>query len=479
MFSSLRSRLGLSYALLIGVMLILTAAVLVISLLRNPQVYQSALPLLRQVAQDVLPRAKQAAQVSTQRLDALLTRETQGRKLRIAVIDSSGKVVADSGRLLEGLLPVLDPARLDELKSGSRPALLRDRRGRLWVYTVEDFEGGSYLLVAERVVNVPVMNLLRNEVVAPLLVAGGIAFLVALLLSVWMGRWISEPLGRMVDASHGLASGKDVVVPEQGPDEVKELARSLNAMHRQVTQSQQSQRDFVANVSHELKTPLTSIQGFAQAILDGAVQTPQALRQAAEVIFNESNRMHRLVLDLLTLARLESGTADLQNAPVDLSALLRAAVVKFSPQAQQAQVNLTCEFPELPTMTGDGDRLSQVFTNLVDNALKFTPPGGKVQVKAFARDGWAQIEVSDSGKGIPPEDRERIFERFFQMDKSRRKGADRGAGLGLPIARQIVLAHGGKIWADSQPGQGARLIVQLPLRRVSPFPEGRGTGGWE
>jgi signal transduction histidine kinase len=118
-------------------------------------------------------------------------------------------------------------------------------------------------------------------------------------------------------------------------------------------------------------------------------------------------------------------------------------------------------------MTGDGDRLAQVFTNLVDNALKFTPPGGQVMVRAFAKDGWAQVEVCDSGKGIAIEDRERIFERFYQTDKSRRKGTDRGSGLGLPIARQIVLAHGGKIWADGQPGQGARFVVQLPLNKQS------------
>jgi signal transduction histidine kinase len=236
-------------------------------------------------------------------------------------------------------------------------------------------------------------------------------------------------------------------------------------MSQRVQASQQSQREFVANVSHELKTPLTSIQGFAQAVLDGAAQTPEALQQAAGVIYNEASRMNRLVMDLLSLARLEAGTADLQSAPVNMDLLLRGVVEKFTPQAQAAQVDLREDIHDVPGLIGDGDRLAQVFTNLVDNAIKFTPPGGQVTVTAQPEDGWVTVRVVDSGPGIAPEDQARIFERFYQVDKSRRGGTGRGVGLGLAIAQQIVLAHHGKIWVESQSGQGSCFMVKLPLAK--------------
>ena len=143
-----------------------------------------------------------------------------------------------------------------------------------------------------------------------------------------------------------------------------------------------SQRDFVANVSHELKTPLTSVQGFAQAILDGTADTPESHQQAARVIYNEAGSMHRMVLDLLDLARLDAGTLELQCAPVDLPALLNNIAEKFSPQAHAAGVSIQVESAALPAVMGDGDRLAQVFSNLVDNALKHTPAGGTITLRA-------------------------------------------------------------------------------------------------
>jgi signal transduction histidine kinase len=255
---------------------------------------------------------------------------------------------------------------------------------------------------------------------------------------------------------------------------VRQLARALNEMHRQAQASLetqrdvlQSQRDFIANVSHELKTPLTSIQGFSQAILDGTVQTPEALRSAGEIIYNESNRMYRLVLDLLTLARLEAGTADLQRERFDMQALLRGVAAKFEPQAKASRVELLCQAPELPAMIGDGDKLAQVFTNLVDNALKFTPPDGRVGISAEVQQNGILVEVWDTGMGIPEAERERVFERFYQVEKSRRGGSERGLGLGLPIARQIVQAHGGRIWVEACDDGNceSRFLVLLPVTR--------------
>jgi two-component system sensor histidine kinase ResE len=229
--------------------------------------------------------------------------------------------------------------------------------------------------------------------------------------------------------------------------------------------SQKSQREFVANVSHELKTPLTSIQGFSQAILDDTADSPDQRRQAAQVIYNESTRMHRLVLDLLDLAKLDAGTADITMSPVNVGALLNAVAEKFIPQSQRSGVNIKVNAEQaLPPVLGDGDRLSQVFTNLVDNAMKFTPNGGTVQLHAAVVDEQMLISVMDNGTGISEDALTHIFDRFYQVDPARRGGEKHGAGLGLAIVKEIVQAHGGRISVRSRPGEGTVFEVFLPLK---------------
>ena len=193
-------------------------------------------------------------------------------------------------------------------------------------------------------------------------------------------------------------------------------------------------------------------------------QTEEERRLAAEVIYNEAGRMHRLALDLLDLARLDAGTADLKMAPVDITTLLNSVMEKFKPMATTSGVNLKVSVGNnLPTIIGDGDRLAQVFTNLIDNALKFTPRDGTVTLRAIQDRGEVQVSVSDSGKGIRAEAISHIFDRFYQEDASRASGEKRGAGLGLAIVHEIVIAHGGRISVRSALGRGTGFIVHLPL----------------
>jgi two-component system sensor histidine kinase ResE len=174
--------------------------------------------------------------------------------------------------------------------------------------------------------------------------------------------------------------------------------------------------------------------------------------------------MHRMVLDLLDLARLDAGTADITMSPVNMSALLNAIREKFTPQSQMAGVEVkVAAAPNLPSLTADGDRLAQVFTNLVDNALKFTASGGKISLNASVANGEMLVSVSDTGAGIPAEAQAHIFDRFYQADSSRRGGEKHGAGLGLAIAYEIVQAHGGKISVRSKLGEGTSFDVFLPL----------------
>ena len=320
------------------------------------------------------------------------------------------------------------------------------------------------MIAAPRPKVAPVVALLTDELSIPLVEGGIIALLLSLVLAYVLARWVADPLQQVIAAARTIPQDAMPAVKEAGPHEVRELMRAFNAMLARVQSSQTSQRDFVANVSHELKTPLTSIQGFAQAIMDGTADTPEAKRQAAEVIYNEAGRMHRLALDLLDLARLEAGTADLKVSPVEMEALLKSVVEKFRPMAAQAGVDLNLSLPDkLPVLMGDGDRLAQVFTNLVDNAIKFTPHDGKVDLWARGDKDEIQVSVNDTGKGIPADAIPKIFDRFYQVDTSRSGGEKHGAGLGLAIVNEIVAAHGGRITVRSAQGRGTGFVVHLPL----------------
>ncbi|MEW5941762.1 MAG: HAMP domain-containing sensor histidine kinase, partial [Chloroflexota bacterium] len=354
------------------------------------------------------------------------------------------------------LLPAEEAAR-------KKLPLTRDTKGQFWLYAMSTLPNGDIVLVASPRPRVAGLALFADELLPLFLQGGVIALLLSLALAFLIARWVADPLQKMLAAAREFPEGQAAPVRPAGPREVQDVMRAFNSMVGRVHASQSSQREFVANVSHELKTPLTSIQGFAQAILDGTAETPEARQQAAEVILAESSRMHRMVLDLLDLARLDSGTADLKMSPMDVSALLAGVAEKFAPLASKAGVTISLRAEDLPQIVGDGDRLAQVFTNLVDNALKFTPAGGSVTLAARRAGAWIEIEARDTGTGIAPDALPHVFDRFYQADASRARTDRHGAGLGLAIAREIVGAHGGKISVRSQAGQGTVVTVNLPL----------------
>jgi signal transduction histidine kinase len=467
MFNSLRSRLWLTYAFLIGSILIVAGLGLAIFLLRAPQfvarqhvewiagVIQKREVTLENVSRNDLPTA-------VRRADALVD-------ARIVVLSSQGKVLADSRLERIGPFPELPLNRIRNSIGGSD--IFRDSGNRLWVYTTLEMPSGEFILIAVRPA-FPYLQMFRQDVVPPLLWAGVVALLLAIILAVWISRWIVSPLQRITYAARSVAGKPSQHIPVEGPEEVQELSTAFNEMTARVQSSQISQRDFIANVSHELKTPLTSIQGFAQAILDDTAGAPEARKQAAGVIYSEAERMNQLVLSLLELARLDAGTAQLEQETVDLQAVLWNIVNKLTPQARASQVELHAEIPPLLTVEGDENRLTQVFTNLVDNALKFTSQGGKVTLTARVVGDSAEIRVMDTGPGISSQDLPHIFERFYQADKSRQGGQGHGVGLGLAIAREIVQAHRGTIRAESSPGQGATFVVSLPTARAEELAAG-------
>ncbi|MBI4286928.1 MAG: HAMP domain-containing protein [Chloroflexi bacterium] len=224
---------------------------------------------------------------------------------------------------------------------------------------------------------------------------------------------------------------------------------------------QTMRREFVGNVSHELRTPLTGMKAIVETLQDGAINDGKVATDFLRKLDTEVDAMTQMVTELLELSRIEGGRAKLKSEPVDLNLLMEEAVARLSPQAERAQVSLAVErSSELPLVPADRERIRQVIANLVHNAIKFTPAGGKVTVEARSENSAVVTRVSDTGIGIPREDLPHVFERFYKADKSRSSG---GTGLGLAIAKHTVQAHGGNIWVESEEGKGSTFSFSLPL----------------
>jgi signal transduction histidine kinase len=304
------------------------------------------------------------------------------------------------------------------------------------------------------------LNDFGTAIATPLLQSAFIGFVVAFILATLISRTLAKPLQTFAAAAIAIANGKyEQTVPVTGPHEIRAVAEAFNRMASEVHTTQQAQRDFMANVSHDLKTPLTSIQGYSQAIMDGTAKDPT---RAAAIIYDEAGRLSRMVSDLTELARLQAGALAMQKAQIDIGQITEAVVHRLHVVAEQKGITLNTDIQKIFPLIADGDRMAQVITNLISNAIKYTPPGGSVWVAVKPERGGVEIIVRDTGIGIPKSELSRIFERFYQVDKAR--GPERGTGLGLAISREIVHAHGGKIAVQSTgEEQGAAFIVWLPI----------------
>lgn len=296
-----------------------------------------------------------------------------------------------------------------------------------------------------------------------------VGFLVSLVVALLLARSITRPLLSLTQATRALARGDySQRVRVRGDDEVAQLGHSFNQMAREIETIRQRERDVLANISHDLKTPLTSIQGFAGALIDGTCP-PEDYPTAARIIYDESERMNHLVGDVLQLSRLEAGELVLSLGPVDLHELLNQSARRFAGTAEQARVTLRVEIPTTGPLRilGDRGRLEQVLGNLLDNALRYTPSGGRIDLVGgpVEEEGHSMVRltVRDTGRGIPADDLPRIFERFYQADKSRVAGRGGGSGLGLAIVRELIERHHGTIRAESTRGAGTAITILLPV----------------
>lgn len=479
MFVTLRSRLLLSYLAIIATALLLVALALLVISASPATARLRILPVLQQLRTVAISTEREMAALNQQGADRdafqqRLEQAATAHEVRILLVrPAGGRILFDTQNedSWEGLtLREGDIRRLPNLFPELNPALpvgrFRAPDGSSWLIFT-DRVGGQRLWAVYTAPEIGAMAFFRDNFLPSLWRAGAAALLLSLVLAFVISRSVARPLQQMADAAEAVAEGDyDQQLSLHGPEEVQRVAASFNSMARKVQATQQAQRDFLLNVSHDLKTPLTSIRGWSQALKDGTAAEPEQLTTAAEIIHEESERMTRMVSELLQLARIDSGELRLRQEWVDLAQLLKDVQRNLLRHSEQKGVAMTLSAVQIPAVWGDPDRLTQVFTNLVDNGLAHTPAGGQLHVRLLAPDvDTVAVAVEDTGPGIPPEEVDRIFERFYQVEKSRAQAEEgRGVGLGLAIAKEVVEAHGGTIEAHSDVGRGSVFIVRLPIQ---------------
>jgi len=312
---------------------------------------------------------------------------------------------------------------------------------------------------------------LRNVNTAVLISGIGIS-LIVILFSLLMARRLTQPVEALTLAAEQMKRGKyteRVVVPKT-QDELGQLALTFNAMAdtiesdvNELRRQDVMRRELIANIAHDLATPLTAVQGFSEALADDLISKPEARHETAQLIGREVQRLRRLVADMQQMSSLESGQIKLDLAPLDMHELVEETLAVLMPECEEANISMYNEIaPNTPLVLADSDRITQVLLNLLDNARRHTPNGGTITVSAQAEDKMLKVSIRDTGIGIDAKDLPHIFERFYRADRSR-TGTTGGSGLGLSIVKAIIIAHKGIIGAESTPGQGTCVAFTLPL----------------
>ncbi len=312
--------------------------------------------------------------------------------------------------------------------------------------TIGVVEVSRSILASERF-----LTTLRYILLMTILAAGAISLLVSVLLA----RRLSRPIRDMEQATQHIASGDlDVRLDRYPPDEIGRLAESINQMAGRLKRLEAARAQFISEISHDLRTPLTAIKGLLVNLIDA---TGPDERSSLEIAERETDRLIRLVNQLLDFSRWRGGRLELDLCPIDIGDIARTAVILSKGRAHHRNVALDADVPlDLSVVSADPDRLQRVILNLLDNGIKFTPAGGQVTLAVTQRESEIEVSVQDSGRGMSDEERERAFEPYYHGERG-------GAGLGLTIARAIVEAHGGRMGIESGKGQGSRVWLALPM----------------
>jgi len=323
------------------------------------------------------------------------------------------------------------------------------------VQLVEGTEPFGWLIVAK-----PIAELREQwlTLVERLALALAVGVVLAALLFWWLSRRLTEPVQALTRATQAVAEGRyDVEIPAaRSGDEVSVLSDRFRGMVAKLAEAEALKRSFLMSVSHELRTPLTAIRGHVEALREGIVAEPDQVRASLDVIAAEADRLERLVGDVLDLAKLQAHRFTVRQEEVDLGRVLDQAYTAFAEEARRRDIDYVLSSDDgAPVIVSDGDRVLQVISNLLSNAFRWTPDGGRIELRLQVANGSVRVDVVDSGPGVPTGKQERIFEAFISNDVN-------GTGLGLPIARELAVALGGAVELRSEPGRGSRFRLVLP-----------------
>ncbi len=321
-------------------------------------------------------------------------------------------------------------------------------------------------------------NAFPDQVNSAIVITALILASIVVLFSFLLARRLTQPLILLTRAAEEVKQGKYAqrVATPNSEDEIglltqtfNEMADTIEADVNELRRQEQARRELLANIAHDLATPLTAIQGFSEALADDMIASQEGRQETAQRIGREVQRLRRMVGDLQQMTSLESGRTSLDLAPLNISALVEETLAVIAPECEQQEIALHNDIaPSSPPVLADSDRITQVLFNLLDNARRHTPNGGEICVGAAPHEHSLYVWVSDTGVGIDAADLPHIFERFYRADRSR-TGTTGGSGLGLSIVKAIITAHGGAIYAESTPGKGTRVVFSLPLAEEAAF----------
>lgn len=385
----------------------------------------------------------------------------------IWVINKNGKVLAASADHLHCEGNTLEATDLQQLTAGKTSV----RRGQSQYFqeaviraAVPVFDRGKF--IGAVILYSPVTGI--NDTFAKMkelfIGAALLGFIFAVVLGLFLSRYITKPIQRVTQAAHGIAHGSfgnRVVVNSQ--DEIGQLGESFNFMAQRLEDYEKMRKDFVANVSHELRSPLTSINGFIEALIEGKNKDEQEKNKYLSILQKETNRMSTLVNDLLEISKFDAQKVhfDMSSFPIDT--VIKRAIAILKPQLDEKKLTVkTIISNKIPQCYGDEDRIEQVIHNLLENAIRYSPQGVKLLIDARLLKNEIVVEVTDNGPGIPKDEQQRVWERFYRVDKDRSRG-NGGTGLGLAIVKEIIDRHGGQVYIDSEVEIGTMFGFTLPI----------------
>lgn len=405
---------------------------------------------------------------------------------RITIVRSDGKVLADSDA---------DAATMENHRTNRRKELVEafggqagsDRRrsatlGTEFLYVAVPMPGGAVRIA------MPTAQIDRqvSEIRAKILIGTALAFLPAIAIAAWLARLISRRFAAVMAHAREMARGNfRARLPHPGASEFGQLAITLNQTagalektmaqlqheHAELERVERVRKDFVINVSHELRTPLASIQGYTETLMDGALEDPEYNMRFLGIIRHNAERLARLTEDLLTLSRVEQNRQKFEFGPFAINGLLKEAIELMRPMAEKNQIRLELEpGPDDAPAWCDREAVSQILSNLLDNAIKYTPAGGRISVGARPAGRYVEVHVRDTGIGIPADELPRLFERFYRVDKARSRELG-GTGLGLSIVKHLVAAHNGVTRVESRSGEGSTFYFTLPVEESALLPK--------